>query len=273
MIDMYFKYKRTVEFLEEQKPFHPQAAIILGSGLGDFAYSIDTIKSIPTADIPDYPVSTVAGHSGKIHFSIYKDVKLLLFQGRIHLYEGYKLNQCMLPVFLAHQLGCKTVLLTNAAGGVNPNLTPGDLMLNTSFNSLFIKKELMELLGPASIDKRNDHLNFPSEQLIIKIRKAAIEENISLKEGVYWYGKGPSYETPAEIKMISNLGGDAVGMSTAHEAIYASSLGMNVASISCITNFAAGISSEKLSHDDVTSTANKVKPVFESLLKRIITDL
>jgi purine-nucleoside phosphorylase len=163
------------------------------------------------------------------------------------------------------------ILLTNAAGGVNPDLTPGDLMLNTSFNSVFIKKELTELLGHASIEKRNEYLDFPSDSLNRIIRKAAVQENISLKEGVYWYGKGPSYETPAEIRMVSKLGGDAVGMSTAHEAVYASSLEMKVASISCITNYAAGISSEKLSHDEVTATANKVKSNFERLLKRIIT--
>ncbi len=273
MLDMQFKYKKTLEFLELQKPFSPQVVIILGSGLGDFAESINTVKSISTADIPDYPVSTVTGHSGKIHFSIYKDVKILLFQGRIHLYEGYKLNQCVLPVFLGHQLGCKTILLTNAAGGVNPNLIPGDLMLNTSFNSVFLKKELTDLLGLASIEIRNKQIDFPSSRLEQKIKQAAVEENISLKEGVYWYGKGPSYETPAEIKMTSIFGGDAVGMSTAHEAIYASSLKMEVASISCITNYAAGISTEKLSHDEVTATANKVKSHFERLLKRIITYL
>ncbi|RJP68613.1 MAG: purine-nucleoside phosphorylase [Ignavibacteriales bacterium] len=273
MIDMNFKYKRTIEFLEEQKPFYPQVAIILGSGLGDFAESLNTAKSISTAAIPDYPASTVVGHSGKIHFSIYEGLPLLLFQGRIHLYEGYKLNQCMLPVFLSHELGCKTILLTNAAGGINPSLMPGDLMLNTSFNSLFIKKEMTELLGLASIEKRNNLIDFPSQRMNRIIHKAASDENIILKEGVYWYNKGPSYETPAEIKMMSASGGDAVGMSTAHEALFASTLNMEVASISCITNYAAGITLEKLSHEDVTSTANKVKATFEKLLKRIISEL
>lgn len=273
MIDMNFKYKRTVEFLDEQKPFIPKVAIILGSGLGDFAESLNTVKSISTAEIPGYPVSTVVGHSGKIHFSVYEGLPLILFQGRIHLYEGYKLNQCMLPVFLSHELGCKTILLTNAAGGINHTLVPGDLMINTSFNSLFIKKEMTELLGLASIEKRNNIIDFPSEKLNKIIHNAAANENILLKEGVYWYNKGPSYETPAEIKMMSGFGGDAVGMSTAHEAIYALFLNMEVASISCITNYAAGISSEKLSHEDVTSTANRVKSTFEKLLKRIISEM
>ncbi len=270
MIDLNFKYSKTISFLESEKPFSPLLAIILGSGLGDFAENIDTIKSISTSDIPDYPVSTVAGHQGKIHFSIYKKIKLLLFQGRIHLYEGYKLNQCILPVFLSHKVGCKSIILTNAAGGINRSLVPGDLMLDTSFNSIFIKKELTELLGTASLEKRNNFIHFPSERLNNIIRKAAAKENILLKEGVYWYNKGPSYETPAEIRLMSEFGGDAVGMSTAHEAIFAANLGMEAASISCITNYAAGISTEKLSHSDVTETANKVKSTFEKLLKEII---
>jgi purine-nucleoside phosphorylase len=270
-IDLNFKYKELIELLQKESPFVPDLAIILGSGLGDFAQSVKVIKTIKTSDLPNYPVSTIQGHDGKIHFGSYEDKKLLLFQGRIHFYEGYSLNQCVLPVFIAHKSGCKKILLTNAAGGINPTFKPGDLMLHSSLNSINLKKELTELLGLASLDARNNFIDFPSPFFLELIRKAALEEKINLKEGVYWYTKGPSYETPAEIKLMRTFGGDAVGMSTVHEAIFAAFLGMETTSISCITNYAAGISPVKLSHNDVTETANLVKTIFERLVKRIIS--
>ena len=162
------------------------------------------------------------------------------------------------------------MILTNAAGGVNTNFSPGDLMLATSFNSFNIKKELTKVLGLTSIDNRNDFLNFPSKELNDKIKLAALEEKIYIREGVYWFTKGPSYETPAEVQMVAKFGGDAVGMSTVHEAIFASVTGLNVASISCITNFAAGLSPQKLSHTEVMETAERVKLDFERLVKKII---
>ena len=273
MINLDSKYKDLVKVLSSAAPFQPDAAIILGSGLGEFAKSVNLIKTINTDELPSYPPSTVPGHSGKIHFAEYEGKKLLLYQGRIHLYEGYSISECMLPVFLSKRLGCKKLILTNAAGGININFVPGSLMLITSFISVQVKNELTNLIGPGTLDARNRFLDFPSPDLNNIIRQAASEENIPLKEGVYYYVKGPSYETPAEIKMIEKAGGDAVGMSTAHEAIFASYLGMDVAAISCITNYASGISPIKLSHDDVTTTANKTKSIFERLIKQIIQNL
>ena len=269
-IDLYFKYKNLLEVIQSQKPFDPEIALILGSGLGDFANQTEIVKSITTNSLPDYPRSTVEGHRGIIHFSRLHDKKLLIYQGRIHPYEGYKISECVLPVFLANKLGCKKLLLTNAAGGLNPNLKPADLMLITSMNTFNIKNEITDLIGLASEQMKSDFLNFPSEKINEVIRHAALEEKIFLKEGVYWFGKGPSYETPAEIKMTDILGGDAVGMSTVHEAVYASSLGMEVGAISCITNYAAGISPNKLSHHEVMETAELVKEKFETLVKKII---
>lgn len=270
MINMNAKYRDIFENVAKQIPFEPEICIVLGSGLGDFAEKVETIKSISTSSIPNYPVSTVQGHQGYLHFSKYMNKKLLIVQGRIHFYEGYTLSQCLLPVHIASKLNCSKIILTNAAGGVNPNFKPGDLMLATSLNGVNIKKELTELMGLANISQKNSFIDFPSKVLNDTIQTAALEEKISLCQGVYWFSKGPSYETPAEIKMAGKFGADAVGMSTVHEAIYAQSLGMKVSSISCITNYAAGLSDQKLSHAEVMETAELVKKDFERLVKKSI---
>ena len=269
-IDLTFKYKELIKFIEDEAPFNPEIGIVLGSGLGDFAQSVKIVKSVKTVDIPGYPPSTVEGHSGKIIFAEDNGVKLLLFQGRIHFYEGYHISECILPAFISHKLNVKKILLTNAAGGINRNFIPGDLMLADSFNGIQIKKELTGLMGIASAEQKNMFNDFPSQELNSKIRQAALQEKIPLKEGTYWFSKGPSYETPAEIEMMHKSGGDAVGMSTVHEAVFAASLGLQVASISCITNYAAGISSDKLSHTEVTETANRVKSKFERLVRTFL---
>ncbi len=270
MINISEKYRKLAKTLKNEAPFVPEIAIILGSGLGDFAEKIETLKSIPTSSLPGYPVSTIEGHKGYIHFAEYKGKKVLLFQGRIHFYEGYPLSDCIVPVHIAYKLGCKNILLTNAAGGVNSSFSAGDLMIITSVNAMNLKMEMTELFGVISIDQKNSFQNFPSPLLINKIKQASLEEKIRIKEGVYWLNKGPMYETPSEIKMAAAFGADAVGMSTAHEAVYAASVGMNVAGISCITNMAAGISSSKLSHGEVMETANRVKSDFERLIKKFI---
>jgi len=270
-IDLSFKYKDLIGQIKKEQPFTPDFAIILGSGLGDFASSVSIKHSIDTEELPGYPPSTIEGHSGKIIFAQFEDNNLLLFKGRIHFYEGYKISECVLPVFIVHQLNCKQLLITNAAGGINRNFSPGDLMLTTSFNSINIKRELTDLIGVSSLEMKQNLSEFPSTNLNNLIRKAAINEKISLQEGTYWYLKGPSYETPAEINMMYMFGADAAGMSTAHEAIFAASLGVKVAAISCITNLAAGISPTKLSHEEVTETANRVRGKFERLLKKTIS--
>ncbi|VAX15291.1 Purine nucleoside phosphorylase, partial [hydrothermal vent metagenome] len=269
-IDLDFKYKDLLNEIQVQKPFEPEIALILGSGLGDFANQTEIVKTISTDSLPGYPKSTVEGHEGYIHFVKLHNKNLLIYQGRIHPYEGYKISECILPVFIAHKLGCKKILLTNAAGGLNPNFEPADLMLITSMNTFNIKKELTDLIGLASEKMKSDFLNFPSERINRIIRDASLDVKVFLKEGVYWFGTGPSYETPAEIKMVGRLGSDAVGMSTVHEAVFASTLGMEVGAISCITNYAAGISQNKLSHNEVMETAELVKNKFEKLVKKII---
>ena len=271
MLDLDFKYKDLIAYLKSESPFSPEIAIILGSGLGGFAERVSVTKTIRTSELPGYPPSTIIGHEGKIHFAESNDKKLLLFQGRIHFYEGYHLSECILPAFISHSLGIKNFIATNAAGGVNRDLVPGDLMLNTSFIGINLITELTELIGISSVENKNNYLSLPSPLLNSTIRYAAKNERIKLKEGVYWYNKGPAYETPAEIQMMKIFGADAVGMSTIPEVYFAGMKGIKTSSISCITNYAAGISAQKLSHTEVTETADKVKETFERLIKAILS--
>lgn len=272
-INLSVKYNELLKFLKNKNFPAPDLSIILGSGLGDFAENFDSKITLKTTELPGYPPSTIVGHEGKIHFVESFGKKILLFQGRIHFYEGYRISECVLPVFISNKLGCNKIILTNAAGGINPDFVPGDLMLATSLNGLFIKKELSQLIGLSSPEAKNKILEFENNSLRNLILKTAESINVELKEGVYIYTKGPSYETPAEIQFFKKFGADAVGMSTVHEAIFASHLGMETAVISCITNFAAGISKQKLSHADVTETAEKVKEKFSHLLESVIREI
>ncbi|MFN3872077.1 MAG: purine-nucleoside phosphorylase [Ignavibacterium sp.] len=272
-LNLSVKYNELLKFLKNKNFPSPDLAIILGSGLGDFADRFDSKITFKTTELPGYPPSTIIGHEGKIHFVEAFEKNILLFQGRIHFYEGYRISECILPVFISHKLGCNKIILTNAAGGINPHFVPGDLMLATSLNGLFIKKELSQLIGLSSPEAKNKILDFENNPLRKLISETSKAIGVELKEGVYIYTKGPSYETPAEIQFFKKFGADAVGMSTVHEAIFASYLGMETAVISCITNFAAGISEKKLSHADVTETAEKVKEKFSMLLSSVIKSI
>ena len=273
MVDLNFKYNDAITYLKNEAPFNPEIAVILGSGLGNFADSTKKVKTIQTTAIPKYPVSSVEGHKGLIHFSKIENKKILIFQGRLHFYEGYDLSDCVLPVLLSKKLGCKKIIFTNAAGGINKKLQPGDLMLVESFNSMNIKAELTKLIGVSTVEVKNYFLNCPSYKMNQIISQTANEIGIKLQKGVYFYNKGPTYETPAEIKLIQKFGGDAAGMSTVHEAVFASFLNMETAIISCITNMAAGISETKLSHSEVTVTASHAAEKFSNLLKSAISRL
>jgi len=270
MINMNEKFFDIIEDVKKLAPIKPEICLVLGSGIGDFADKVEIIKSIPTSSLTNYPVSSVQGHEGYLHFAKYKDKLLLILQGRVHFYEGYSISHCVLPIHLAFKLGCSKVLLTNAAGGVNSLFKPGNLMLATSFNGSVIEKKLADLMGVASLEQRNLFLDHPSEMMNEAIRTAAIDEKIPLCEGLYWMTMGPSYETAAEIRMYRKYGADAVGMSTVPEAYYAACLGMKAASVSCITNFAAGLSTQALTHTEVMDTAESVKFNIERLLKRSI---
>lgn len=272
-LNLSVKYNDLLKFLKNENFPAPDLTIILGSGLGDFAEGFTSKRTLKTTELPGYPPSTIAGHEGKIHLVEFNRKNLLLFQGRIHFYEGYKISECVLPVFIANKLGCSKIILTNAAGGINSDFVPGDLMLATSLNGLFIKKELSQLIGLTSPQAKNKILEFENNSLRRLIIETSQKIGINLKEGVYIYTKGPSYETPAEIQFFKKFGADAVGMSTVHEAIFSTYLGMETAVISCITNLAAGISDKKLSHAEVTETAEKVKEKFSLLLESVIKSI
>jgi len=268
------KIESSLAFIRKNAPHAPSTAIILGSGLGDFAEQLNNTTSIPVSEIPNYPLPTVAGHNGKLVFSKIKSTHLLSFQGRIHYYESNDLGKVLYPIHIAYGLGVKKIIITNAAGAVNRLFRPGDLMLITEQINLTFKSIAPFLLdGSTKISTAvfNERLYDPG--LGVLLGKIAAEQGIPVQHGVYCGVLGPSYESAAEIEMIRRMGGDAVGMSTVNEVSLASALGMRTAGISCITNMATGILPQKLSHREVTEVANRVKDVFAGLLTGVIRSI
>jgi purine-nucleoside phosphorylase len=257
----------SVRFIREHTKLAPQIAVILGSGLGDFGDTLPERTEISTADIPHYPRSSVEGHKGRLVFAALSGIPILTFQGRIHFYETNDLEPVLYPVHVAHQLGIKTLLVTNAAGGINRSFNAGDLMIITDQINLTLARPL----GIQS--RRPSHQPIYTPSLIEHADAAGVASGIVLRRGVYAGLKGPSYETAAEIEMLTRLGADAVGMSTVFETSLAASLGMEVLGISCITNLATGISDSKLSHEEVTEVGSRVKVKFSRLLVEIIKRL
>lgn len=245
------------------------AAIILGSGLGDFADRLERERSISTQELPGYPRSTVPGHAGMLHLCRSGDERLLLFQGRIHGYEGYAPEETVLPVRIAAALGAQRLLVTNAAGGLHPSFSAGDLMLITDALALPVSPLLpLERLFPASDTLRHTSLVSPS--LAWSARAAAEASGVALREGVYAYCTGPSYETPAEIAFYRMAGADAVGMSTVPELYAARDAGMEVLGISCITNKSVTVR-RRVTHDEVTAVAARVAEQFSRLVLSILS--
>jgi purine-nucleoside phosphorylase len=257
-------------------PSPPAIALVLGSGLGDFAEELEEAKRISTSDLPGYPHSTVQGHQGAIISGIWAGKQLICFQGRIHLYEGYSVEQVVLPIQIAAALGTHTLILTNAAGGINRHLAPGTLMLITDHIDLQFRRRVMGRINNNLLGERQSA--FPAGEIYtLRLRKlaqqAALNQNITLFPGVLGALTGPSYETPAEVEMERRLGVDAACMSTVAEAAEAARLGMDVMGISCITNRAAGLQDTPLNHTEVIETAARVKEDFIRLLKAIIEQL
>jgi purine-nucleoside phosphorylase len=257
----------SAEYIFSRGLLRPKIAIILGSGLGEFADKLSDSYAIPTADIPHYPVSTVIGHRGRIVIGKIGDVPLMAFQGRVHFYETGRLETVLYPIRVAHALGITTTIMTNAAGGVNPKFSAGDLMMMTDQINLSFEQPLK------GAEIRSSKFELYDAALQKVIRMIAKKNNIKLQSGVYCGVKGPSYETAAEIHMVRKIGGDAVGMSTVNEVSLATALGINVAGISCITNLATGVGTEKLSHEEVTEVANTVKQKFSELIKGVVTNI
>ena len=250
--------------------FEPEIAIVLGSGLGNFANEIKIEAIIDYKDIPDMPVSTAPSHKGRLVFGYLGEKKIVIMQGRVHLYEGYTPQQKALPIRVLKDLGVSTLILTNAAGGINKNLNIGDFMLIKDHISCFIDSPLIGKNEEEYGCRFPDMSNVYDRDLRKAIKKIAYENNICLNEGVYVQLKGPQFETPSEIKMLSALGADAVGMSTVAEAISAVHCSMKVCAISMISNMACGIYDTPLSSDDVTQATSKCAPTFSKLINEIV---
>lgn len=246
--------------------FKPEVGLILGSGLGFFADDrIEVHGSLNYADIEGFPVSTVPGHAGRFVYGMLGGRRVLCMQGRFHFYEGYSMEALTRPIRLMAALGIHTLFVTNAAGGIHPEYTPGDFML-ISDHINFLGTNPLIGADPGAGTRFPDMSTVYDPELRRRIRDWANTEGIQLQEGVYLATTGPSFETPAEIRAFAALGADAVGMSTVPEAIVARQQGIAVVGISCITNAAAGISKQPLSHEEVSETADRVRPEFARIL-------
>ena len=270
MNEVYEKLVKCYESVKAKIDFVPEVALILGSGLGDYAEQIAVVETLDYKEIEGFPVSTVPLHKGRFVFGYVEDVPVVIMQGRVHYYEGYPMTDVVLPTRLMKMMGAKVLFLTNASGGIKQGFHAGDFMLIKDHISCFVPSPLLganiEELGTRFPDM--SHVYDEDLQQIAK--KAACDLGINLKEGVYVQLTGPAYETPAEINMCRVMGADAVGMSTACEAQAAKHMGMKVVGISCISNLAAGISPKPLTHAEITETADAVAPMFKQLLTETI---
>ncbi len=261
---------KTAQFIKSKVGLVPKIAIILGSGLGPLVDDIKNSIEIDYKDIPGFPLSTVEGHAGKLVCGEIGNKPVIAMKGRFHYYEGYDISQVVIAIRIFKLLGIRELLVTNAAGGINKSFKPGDLM---------IIKDHISFFAPSPLRGKNFDefgVRFPdmseaySRKLIDTLKKASEEVGINMQEGVYAFTQGPMYETPAEIRALSALGADAVGMSTVPEVITAKHAGMNVMGISCITNMAAGILNQPLNHLEVMETAKRAEMDFTCVVKKVI---
>lgn len=263
----------SVSYLKNKITIDPQIAIILGSGLGGFADELQQKSVIPYAQIPHFPTSTAPGHKGQLVVGTLRDTPVLCMQGRFHFYEGYAMNEVAYPISVLKCLGIKKLLITNSCGGIDTQLVPGDLMLIEDHINFMGRNPL---IGPNedSFGVRFPDMSYAYDlELRASIVHSANRTGIELKKGVYLADTGPSYETPAEIRMFRGFGASAVGMSTVPEVIAANHCGIRVAAISCITNMAAGILSAPLSSEEVIEVAARAGKKFTSLLRAVIEDM
>lgn len=262
--------EKSIEYIKEKINNNVDIGIILGSGLGDFAETIEDKTIIEYADIPNFPQSTVSGHKGRLIFGKIGDKNVVAMQGRIHFYEGQGIDTTVYPTKILCELGIKKLIVTNACGGVDLSFKPGDLML---INDHINYSGQNPLIGPNDDTKGPRFLDMTytySKELRNLAKEEAKKLGLELREGVYMYFTGPTYETPAEIKMARVLGANAVGMSTVPEVIVARHRGVEVLGISCITNMAAGILDQPLDHKEVIEVSNMIKDNFEKLVRNII---
>ena len=263
--------RECLTYIRSITDFVPKAALVLGSGLGGFTEKLDSIVcEIPYSDIPGFPVSTVSGHAGKFIMGYVEDVPLICMSGRVHYYEGYAPEDVVLPLRVMHALGAEFLFLTNAAGGISSDLKPGSLVLLCDHISLFIPNPLIGENDPDEGERFPDMSEVYDPKLRELVEKAASEADVRLESGVYCQLSGPSYETPAEIRLLQRLGADVVGMSTVMEAITAHHAGMKVCAISFVSNRAAGINTHALSHEEVKEAGIQAAPRFTRLVRAAI---
>lgn len=270
MEEIYDRLKRSFNYVRSRTDFEPKVALVLGSGLGDFAEKVDAVCSIDYGEIEGFPISTVSGHKGRFIFGYIEGVPVAVMQGRVHYYEGYPMTDVVMPIRLLGMLGAKALFLTNACGGINPEFSVGELMLITGQISCLVPSPM---IGP-NVEQLGTRFPDMSDIYDVGLRNIikskAAEIGLTLREGVYIQTSGPNYESPEEIRMYGLLGADAVGMSTACEAIAARHMGMKVCGISCISNKAAGICKTKLSHGEIKEAADKIADVFQKLVSSSI---
>lgn len=269
-------YKNILEaknYINQNIDIKPKIGLILGSGLGALGDEVENKTIINYSDIPNFPVSTIKGHKGRLVFGNLENSGVAVMQGRFHFYEGYSMKEIAFPVLVMNAIGINKIIITNASGGINTDFKPGDLMIIKDHINLIFDNPLIganiDSLGPRFPDMSGAY----SETLILKTKYLCEKHDIDIKEGVYISMTGPAYETPAEIRMARILGADAVGMSTVPEVIAANYTGMEVLGISCITNMAAGVLDKPLSHVEVVETAEAVKDVFSKLIRLIIKEI
>ena len=272
MSQVYERLLKCYQCFKEKIDFTPKIALILGSGLGDYAEQADIKAVLDYKDIEGFPVSTAPGHKGRFVFGYVGGVPVVIMQGRVHYYEGYSMEDVVLPTRLMKMMGAEVLFLTNAAGGVNWQFECGDFMLINDQICMApspLIGENPDELGPRFPDMSEIY----SKELREVIRHTARDLDIRLREGVYIQLTGPNYESPSEVRMVRTLGADAVGMSTACEAIAANHMGMKIAGISCISNLACGVSNRPLSHAEVQETADKAAPLFTKLITESIKNI
>ena len=270
MTKVYERLQRCYKSIEDKIPFRPRLALVLGSGLGDYAERIEIEASIDYHEITDFPVSTVSGHKGRFVFGHIGTVPVVIMQGRVHFYEGYSIEEVVLPERLMHLMGAEILFLTNACGSANPAYQAGDFMLLTDHILYSVPNPLIGANAEELGVRFPDMSEVYDPALRKEIFACAKDLGISLREGVYMQFSGPSFETPAEVRMAHILGADAVGMSTACEAVAGRHCGMRICGISCISNLGAGLSEEPLSDEDVKVVANRVAPLFKKLVTEAI---
>ena len=268
---LYERAEHATRIIRARINVEPRVAVVLGSGLGGFAEDLEEAVSIPYEDIPGFKRSTAQGHAGRLVVGKIDSVPILAMQGRVHYYEGYSLEEVTFPVRTFALLGIKTLILTNAAGGINVQLQQGALMVLSDHLNLMGANPLVgpndERFGPRFPDMSAVYSPELQELVVEEARAIGVE----VRRGIYGALSGPSYETPAEILMLRNLGADAVGMSTVPEAIVARHMGLEVLGISCITNMAAGLSDEPINHEEVMATGDRVRGTFTELLRKVVS--